>query len=132
MNCFLKIGETDVSDLVAGLKLSYQTLFGNEATNAQGRRVMDVIEGKRVSLTCTTKPLTQEEMERLLEAVDTPVVSVTYLDSRMRTTEVAHIRIPPECHTISCSVSAPEPEFYRLLDKNHIRYQPLELTFTEL
>ena len=49
MNCFLKIGETDVSDLVAGLKLSYQTLFGNEATNAQGRRVMDVIEGKRVS-----------------------------------------------------------------------------------
>lgn len=66
MNCFLKIGETDVSDLVAGLKLSYQTLFGNEATNAQGRRVMDVIEGKRVSLTCTTKPLTQEEMERLL------------------------------------------------------------------
>lgn len=117
---YLKISGVDVSDLVKGLKIGYETLVSdNSGRNANGDTVIDVIN-KKVKLQVVFRPMDSAEMAKLLAAFENYVIDVSYRDSKTNSTK-----------TITCYTGTPEPEYLFILD-NRIFYKELSLSFIQL
>lgn len=116
---FFKIGSSDFSSLVSGLKVGYETLVSDESgRNANGDTVIDVINKKR-KLYVTLRHTTNSEMANFLAAIEGYVVTVSYLDPKTNTLK-----------SMTAYTGTPEPEYYTISDKTI--YKPLSLNFIEL
>jgi 5'-3' exonuclease len=117
---YLKINGTDVSYLVKGLKVGYETLVSEDSgRNAAGDTVLDIIN-KKVKLYVTFRPMDSTDMAKLLTLIDGYVVDVTYRDSKMNTLE-----------TINCYTGTPNAEYY-WVHNDHVFYKQMQLNFIEL
>ena len=117
---YLKIGDTDFSSLVSGLKLSYQVLLSDTSgRNARGDNYVDIINRKQ-KLTVTVRQTTQAEMASLLNAIHPYVVSVSYLDGETQAMK-----------TIQAYATAAEPEYYRIIDGKTM-FRPLTISLIEM
>ena len=98
---YLKINGTDVSHLVKGLKVGYETLVAdNSGRNANGDTVLDVIN-RKVKLYVTFRPMDGSDMKSLLSTFANYVIPVTYRDSKAGADK-----------TITCYTGTPEPETF--------------------
>lgn len=117
----LSINGTDVSHLVKGLKVGYETLVSEEGSgrNAQGDMVVDVIN-RKVKLYVTFRPMESGDMATLLGAISDYVVNVSYRDAKTNATR-----------TITCYHGTPEPEYYWVLNRQ-VLYKQFSFNFIEL
>lgn len=117
---YLIINGTDVSHLVKGLKVGYETLVSEDSgRNANGDTVLDVIN-RKVKLYVTFRPMDGREMSSLLSAIGPYVVNVSYRDSRTNAISTA-----------KCYHGTPEPEYYWIHD-NDVLYKEFSFNFIEL
>ena len=117
---YLIINGTDVSDLVRSLKVGYETLVSDDSgRNANGDTVIDVIN-KKVKLQTVFRPMEDEDMAKLLAAIDNYVIDVTYRDSKTNSNK-----------TITCYTGTPEPDYYFIHD-NRVLYKEMSLNFIQL
>lgn len=117
---YLIINGTDVSSLVKGLKVGYETLVSEDSgRNAAGDTVLDIIN-RKVKLYVTFRPMDGADMSRLLSAIGPYVVSVSYRDSKTNTNR-----------TITCYHGTPEPEYYWILG-NQVLYKEFSFNFIEM
>ena len=117
---YLKINGTDVSHLVKGLKIGYETLVAeNSGRNANGDTVLDVIN-KKIKLYVTFRPMNDIEMRGLLATFENYVINVTFRDSKTNADK-----------TITCYTGTPEPEYYWILN-DQVLYKSFNLNFIEL
>lgn len=117
---YLIINGVDVSDLVKGLRVGYETLVAeNSGRNANGDTVLDVINSK-VKLYVTFRPMDDSDMSRLLGSFEDYVILVRYRDSKTNTIK-----------EIECYTGTPEPEYYWILN-NQVLYREMQLNFIEM
>lgn len=117
---YLKINGTDISQLVSGLKIGYETLVAEgSGRNANGDTVLDIIN-KKVKLYVKFRPMFDNEMVEFLQLINDYVVQATYRDSKTNT-----------LNTITCYTGTPEPEYYWILD-DQVLYKEFNLNFIEL
>lgn len=117
---YLVINGTDVSDLVQGLKIGYETLVSDDSgRNANGDTVLDIIN-RKVKVYATFRPMDDTDMVRLLGSFSNYVVSVSFRDPQTNTTK-----------TIEAYTGTPEPEYYWILN-NQVLYKAFNLNFIEL
>ena len=117
---YLKIGETDISGMVSGMRPSYEVILSEDSgRNARGDNKVDIIN-RKVRLDCTFRPLIQPEMDALLAAVETYVFSMSFLDSKTG-----------ELKTIQAYISTASPDYYQITERR-ILYKPMQLAFIEM
>jgi hypothetical protein len=117
---YLIINGVNVSHLVSGLKVGYETLVSEDSgRNANGDTVLDVIN-KKVKIYATFRPMTDIEMTQLLAAFEDYVINITYRDSKTNTNK-----------TVTCYHGTPEPEYYAIWD-NRVLYKSFNVNFIEL
>ena len=117
---YLSINGTDVSHLVKGLKVGYETLVSEDSgRNAAGDTVLDIIN-RKVKLYVTFRPMDGGDMSALLSAIGPYVVDVSYRDSKTNTIK-----------TINCYHGTPEPEYYWILN-DQVLYKEFGFNFIEL
>lgn len=117
---YLKINDTDISHLVKGLKIGYETLVADgSGRNANGDTVLDVIN-KKVKIYVTFIPMDGTDMKNFLRLIEGYVVTVSFLDSKTNTLSTA------QCYT-----GTPEPDYYWILG-NQVLYKEFSLNFIEL
>lgn len=117
---YLRINGTDVSHLVKGLKIGYETLVAeNSGRNANGDTVLDVINHK-VKIYVTFRPMDDYDMKKLLATFENYVIPVTYRDSKTGAEK-----------TVTCYTGTPEPEYYWILGDT-VLYREFQLNFIEL
>lgn len=117
---YLKLNGTDVSRLVKGLKIGYETLVAdNSGRNANGDTVLDVINHK-IKVYVTFRPMDDSDMKMLLAAIENYVFPVTFRDSKTN-----------ELKTITCYSGTPNVEYYWILDRQ-VLYKEFSLNFIEM
>ena len=117
---YLKINNTDISHLVKGLKIGYETLVADTSgRNANGDTVIDVIN-KKIKVYVVFRPMFEQEMRSLLAAIENYVVTVSFLNPKTKAFT-----------TITCYTGTPEPE-YLYIHNNDILYKEMTLNFIEL
>lgn len=117
---YLVINGTDVSHLVKGLKVGYETLVSEDSgRNANGDTVLDIIN-KKVKVYVNFRPMDGEDMKFLLSTFEDYVIDVTFKDSKTNA-----------MRTITAYTGTPEPEYYWILN-NQILYKQMDLNFIEL
>ena len=117
---YLIVNNVDVSDLVRSMKVGYETLVSdNSGRNANGDTVIDVIN-KKVKLQIVFRPMESDDMAKLLAAIESYVIDVTYRDSKTNSNK-----------TITCYTGTPEPDYYFIHD-NRVLYKELSLNFIQL
>ena len=117
---YLKINNQDVSHLVKGLRIGYETLVSdNSGRNANGDTVIDVIN-RKIKVYVVFRPMFESDMRSLLSAIDDYVVSVTFLNPQTKA-----------LNTITCYTGTPEPEYLYIHDSD-ILYKEMSLNFIEL
>lgn len=117
---YLTVNGVDVSDLVRSMKVGYETLVSdNSGRNANGDTVIDVIN-KKVKLQIIFRPMESDDMAKLLAAIESYVIDVTYRDSKTNSNK-----------TITCYTGTPEPDYYFILD-NRVLYKEMSLNFIQL
>ena len=117
---YLNINGTDVSHLVKGLKVGYETLVSEDSgRNAAGDTVLDIIN-RKVKLYVTFRPMDGSEMRSLLSAIGPYVVNVSFRDSRTN-----------GMNTINCYHGTPEPDYYWILG-DQVLYKEFGFNFIEL
>ena len=117
---YLMINDTDVSHLVRGLRVGYETLVSEESgRNANGDTVLDIVN-RKVKLYVSFRPMDSTEMATLLNSFKDYVVNVSYRDSKSNAIKV-----------IQCYTGTPEPEYYCILN-NRVMYNQMDLNFIEL
>lgn len=117
---YLSINGTDVSHLVKGLKVGYETLVSEDSgRNANGDTVLDIIN-RKVKLYVTFRPMDGRDMSTLLSSIGPYVVDVSYRDSKTNTIK-----------TINCYHGTPEPEYYWILN-DQVLYKEFGFNFIEL
>lgn len=113
-----KIGNTDFSGLVSGLKVGYETLVSDSSgRNANGDTVLDVINMKR-KIYVTLRHTTIAEMKSFLAAIADYQVSISYLDPKTNSMQSAQVY-----------TGTPEPEYYNV---SLSIYKPMNINFIEL
>lgn len=113
-----KVGNTDFSDLVSGLKVGYETLVSDSSgRNANGDTVIDIINTKR-KIYVTLRHTTIAEMKSFLSAIAPYQVTIQYLDPKTNSLQSA-----------STYTGTPEPEYYNV---SQSLYKPMSLNFIEL
>lgn len=113
-----KINNVDFSDLIAGLKVGYETLVSDSSgRNANGDTVIDFINMKR-KIYVSLRHTTIAEMQSFLAAISDFNVEIEYLDPRTNTLESANTY-----------TGTPEPEYYNI---NKSLCKPMDLNFIEL
>ena len=113
------INGTDISHLVKGLKIGYETLVSdNSGRNANGDTVIDVIN-KKVKIYVSFRPMSNSEMYTLLNLISDYVVNVSYLDAQTRAMKEA------QCYT-----GTPNPEYLMINDR--VIFKDFDLNFIEL
>ena len=117
---YLKVNNTDISHLVKGLKIGYETLVADgSGRNANGDTVLDVIN-KKVKVYATFRPMNGNEMVELLQAISDYVVNVSFRDSRTNSIT-----------TVECYTGTPEPDYYWIRG-NDVLYKEFSLNFIEM
>jgi hypothetical protein len=117
---YLKINGTDISHLVKGLKIGYETLVADgSGRNANGDTVLDVIN-KKVKVYVSFIPMDGDDMKFFLSLISDYVVSVSFMDSRTNTLSTA-----------TCYTGTPEPDYY-WIQGNQVLYKSFDLNFIEL
>ena len=117
---YLNINGTDVSHLVKGLRVGYETLVSEDSgRNAAGDTVLDIIN-RKVKLYVTFRPMDGRDMATLLSAIGPYVVKVSFRDSRTNGTT-----------TVNCYHGTPEPEYY-WIQGNNVLYKEFSFNFIEL
>ncbi len=117
---YLKINGTDISHLVKGLKIGYETLVADgSGRNANGDTVLDIINHK-VKVYVTFRPMDGAEMINFLHLIRDYVVTVSFMDSRTGSLTEA-----------TCYTGTPEPDYYWVLD-DKVLYKEFNLNFIEL
>lgn len=117
---YLKLNGTDVSHLVKGLKIGYETLVAdNSGRNAKGDTVLDVINHK-VKVYATFRPMFDGDMKMLLAAIEDYVIPVQFRDSKTNSLK-----------TITCYCGTPNPQYYWIHGDN-VLYKDMELNFIEM
>lgn len=116
---YLKINNTDISHLVKGLKIGYETLLAeNSGRNANGDTVIDIVN-RKVKVYATFRPMFDSEMIGFMDLIKDYVVNVSYRDAKTNTLQ-----------TIQCYTGTPEPEYYHIGDQ--VIYKDFSLNFIEL
>ena len=116
---YLKINNTDFSDLVSGLKIGYETLVSdNSGRNAAGDTVIDIVN-KKIKVYVTLRHTTSSEMRNFLAAINDYVVNVSFLNPKTNSLT-----------SITAYTGTPEPEYYTISNKTI--YKPMSLNFIEL
>ena len=114
----LSINGHDVSHLVSGLKVGYETLVSEDSgRNAAGDTVLDVIN-RKIKLYVSFRPMFSEDMVGLLGSINDYVVNASFLDPKTNTIK-----------TITCYTGTPEPEYYSV---SQLLYKAFDLNFIEL
>ena len=117
---YLKVNETDISHLVKGLKIGYETLVADgSGRNANGDTVLDIINNK-VKVYVTFRPMDGAEMISFLNLIKDYVVTVSFMDSRTGSLTEA-----------TCYTGTPEPEYY-WIQNDQVLYKEFNLNFIEL
>lgn len=117
---YLKINDTDISHLVSGLKIGYETLVAdNSGRNANGDTVLDIIN-RKIKLYVSFRPMDDTDMKSFLTLIKDYVVSVSFRDSKTNALK-----------TITCYTGTPEPEYYWILE-DRVLYKAFDLNFIEL
>lgn len=117
---FLKVNGVDISSLASGLKVGYETLVSdNSGRNAAGNTVIDVIN-KKIKLYVNIRHTIQDEMKMFLDAINSYVVTVEFLDPKTK-----------QLKTITAYTGTPEPEYYTI-QNGFVVYKPINLNFIEL
>lgn len=99
----LSINGTDVSYLVAGLKVGYETLVSEDSgRNAAGDTVIDIIN-RKIKLYVSFRPMFTSDMTKLLGAIKPYVIEVSF-----RNPETNVVK------TITAYHGTPEPEYYNV------------------
>lgn len=102
------------------MKIGYETLVSdNSGRNANGDTVIDVINEK-IKVYLEIRHTTEDEMTSFLNAIQSYVVSVSFLDPRTNTLK-----------TITAYTGTPEPEYYTI-QTGRIIYKPMSLNFIQL
>ena len=115
---YLSINGIDVSYLVKGLKVGYETLVSEDSgRNANGDTVIDIIN-RKIKLYVSFRPMFEDDMAKLLGSISDYVVNVSFLDPKTHVTK-----------TITCYTGTPEPEWYNIKMKLH---KQMDLNFIEL
>lgn len=116
----LSINGVDVSNLVQGMKVGYETLVSEDSgRNAAGDTVIDIIN-RKIKVYVTFRPMDGNDMSKLLRAIESYVVSVSFRDSKTNATK-----------TITAYTGSPTPEYYWVLG-NKTLYKAFDLNFIEL
>jgi hypothetical protein len=116
---YLKVNDTDISHLVKGLKIGYETLLAETSgRNANGDTVIDIIN-RKVKVYVTFRPMFDHEMLEFLNLIQDYVVSLSFRDSKTN-----------QLTTITCYTGTPEPEYYHIGDE--VIYKDFSLNFIEL
>ena len=117
---YLTINSVDVSNLVSGLKVGYETLVSEDSgRNANGDTVLDIIN-RKAKIYVTFRPMDGSEMTKLLNSFSDYVVSVSFRDPKTNTIK-----------TIQAYTSTPEPDYY-WIHNNQVLYKSFNLNFIEL
>ena len=117
---YLTINNVDVSNLVSGLKVGYETLVSEDSgRNANGDTVVDIIN-RKAKVYVTFRPMDSSEMVKLMNSFSNYVVNVSFLDPKTNQTK-----------TIQAYTGTPEPEYYWIHD-NKVLYKSFNLNFIEL
>lgn len=117
---YFMINGVDFSGYVSGLKVGYETLVSDESgRNANGDTVIDVIN-KKVKLYVNFRHTTNDEMKKLLAAIQDYVVEVTFLEPTTQNLK-----------TITTYTGTPEPEYYTI-QPTMVIYKPMDLNFIQL
>lgn len=117
---YLVINGVDISDLVQGLKIGYETLVSDDSgRNANGDTVLDIVN-RKVKIYASFRPMDDTDMSRLLNSFSDYVVNVSFRDSKTNATR-----------TVQCYTGTPEPEYYWILN-NQVLYKAFDLNFIEL
>ena len=117
---YLTLNGVDVSHLVSGLKIGYETLVSdNSGRNANGDTTIDIINNK-AKVYVTFRAMLDNEMAMLLNAINDYVISVTYRDAKTNSNV-----------TITCYTGTPEPEYY-FIHNGRVLYKEMSLNFIEL
>lgn len=116
----LSINGLDVSHLVQGMKVGYETLVSEDSgRNAAGDTVIDVIN-RKIKIYVTFRPMSGNDMSELLMAMNDYVVNVSFRDSKTNATK-----------TITAYTGSPTPEYYWVLG-SQVLYKAFDLNFIEL
>ena len=116
-----KIGTTDFSDCVAGLKVSYETLVSDESgRNANGDMTIDVVNTK-VKVSVSFRSMTAVEAQSFLAAVNDYVINITFIDPKSN-----------QAVTKQVYIGSPALEYLWIWENNNVRLKNFSLNFIEL
>lgn len=116
---YFKIGDTDFSAYVNGLKVSKNAVY-NSQTNASGDTLVDYINSKR-TIEVGIIPVDETIMLKLQLAISSFSVSISFLNPA--TNELAE--------NVNCIIPTDEVEYYTIRAKD-TSFKALTLTFVEL
>lgn len=117
---YLKINNVDISNLVSGLKVGFETLVSEDSgRNANGDTVIDVIN-RKIKLYVTFRPMDGSEMAKLLNSLSNYVVPISFYNPKTNAIK-----------TIQAYSGTPEPEYY-WIHNNQVLYKSFNLNFIEL
>lgn len=117
---YLKVGDTDFSNIVNSLKVGYETLVSdNSGRNAAGDTVIDIVN-RKIKVYVGLRYTKASEMNSFLNAIKDYVINITYLDPEANSLK-----------TIQCYTGTPEPEYYTI-QTNLTIYKPMDINFIEL
>lgn len=116
---YFKIGSTDFSTYVSGLKISTDVNY-NAQQNANCDTVVDYINKKR-TFEVEIIPLDSISMAKLLEAIDAFSVSISFRNPKTNLLETG----------VSCIIASHDVSYYTIQDSK-IMYQKFNLKFNEL
>lgn len=116
---YFKIGSTDFSAYVSGLKISTDVNY-NAQQNANCDTVVDYINKKR-TFEVEIIPLDSTTITELLEAIDAFSVSISFRNPKTDALETG----------VSCIIASHDISYYTIQDSK-IMYQKFNLKFNEL
>lgn len=116
---YFKIGSTDFSAYVSGLKISTDVNY-NAQQNANRDTVVDYINKKR-TFEVEIIPLDSTSMAKLLAAIDAFSASISFRNPKTNSLETG----------VSCIIASHDISYYTIQDSK-IMYQKFNLKFNEL
>lgn len=118
----LKIGNKDFSAFVQHLDVEYNVLLSEDSgRNARGNSVIDIVNRKD-KVYVSFIPMNDTEMQSLLNAIESYVVSVQYLNPKTKALK-----------TISAYTSTPKVSYLWATDgPKGVKFNKLDLNFIEL
>lgn len=116
---YFKINNVDLSNLVSGMKVGYETLVDDTSgRNANGDMTFNVIN-RKAKVYITFRHTTDAEMKKIMGAIAPFEMTVQY-----RSPETGALA------SIYAYTGTPEPEYYTI-QNGFVVYKPMTLNFIE-